>query len=298
MRRLAQPNPLNLGKWPCFQSTLNSATVFGGWEESSGKFRLVSKSTIDLLLPTLKNCVICWISVPILPNRICKKMLDYSSIIGAALGAGLTATAAFFISKWQIKVGREQLENERENKLRRQQRAARAIFLNDLNSIIEHTNKCIFVAINGGAIIKHIKEPLRLERLALPENILLRLQDLVELYDDAIADNFAEFLSDAQLADARLRDLVNSVNGAIQTKKDIPPGHTFEYTVESIFNLNQWAMDMFGFARGKSDSIDRPDLAEVKIFSAIERLSVRQLLEISEQNPDDVFTVLKTAGSL
>ncbi len=37
MRSVAQPKPPNRDEWPRFQSMLDCATVFGDWEESSGK---------------------------------------------------------------------------------------------------------------------------------------------------------------------------------------------------------------------------------------------------------------------
>ncbi len=41
MRRVTQPKPPNRDEWPRFRSMLDFATVFGGWEESSGKSRLI-----------------------------------------------------------------------------------------------------------------------------------------------------------------------------------------------------------------------------------------------------------------
>ena len=39
IHRVAHPRPPNRDQWPRFRSMLDRATVFGGWEESSGKSR-------------------------------------------------------------------------------------------------------------------------------------------------------------------------------------------------------------------------------------------------------------------
>ena len=38
--RVAHPKPPNRDEWPRFRPMLDFATAFGGWEESSGKFRI------------------------------------------------------------------------------------------------------------------------------------------------------------------------------------------------------------------------------------------------------------------
>ena len=44
MHRVAHPKPPDRDEWPRFRSMLDCATVFDGWEESSGKSRIVSLS--------------------------------------------------------------------------------------------------------------------------------------------------------------------------------------------------------------------------------------------------------------
>ncbi len=39
--RVGHGKPLNCHDWPRFPSMLDRATVFGGWEESSGKSRMI-----------------------------------------------------------------------------------------------------------------------------------------------------------------------------------------------------------------------------------------------------------------
>ena len=46
MRRVAQPKPPDREEWPRFRSLLDRATVFSGWEDSSGNLGSVESGTM------------------------------------------------------------------------------------------------------------------------------------------------------------------------------------------------------------------------------------------------------------
>ena len=49
--RVGQPKRLNGHEWPRFPSILDRATVFGGWEESSGKSRMMRSDPNQSVVP-------------------------------------------------------------------------------------------------------------------------------------------------------------------------------------------------------------------------------------------------------
>ena len=197
---------------------------------------------------------------------------NYVPFFGALLGAAVTVLGAFTVAVYQSSESRKvELEHER-----RRQLGARAVLASDLSRLMEYTKKSAVAAVRGAELLRASTPRESLKCPALGEDVLIRLQSLVELLDGEDADQVVDLMHCHQVQFARLYDVINNLNNPIS-----PSGATtvltkqnFEFTIQSTVEMYLRSEIMFSFARRERESISTPPFSEQRVARAIDQLGV------------------------
>jgi hypothetical protein len=195
--------------------------------------------------------------------------------LATGLIALIVASATIWTMRRHIHLQTEQFDERH----RRRLIASRAMLPNDLSTIIEYANECAEVSGRGLLMIRNQIPRETLFLPAIPERLFQNLQNLTEYLNESDAKEMSALLRCFQIQRARMRSSIYSFNNPLRFGRHwITTAHNFERTFDGTVELYLLAENIFGFARGKTESIPKPAHKEESVTRAIRLLEIEDLL--------------------
>lgn len=211
----------------------------------------------------------------------------FGPAIGAGLGAAISVAGAIYVASWRL--GKE--EKRAVEDRRRRLDGARAIFANDLSYLIEYTMSCsqaishLIRVVEKGPMFGEITLRNSVECPEFNNEILLRLQNLVELIDDpGNAQQIVDLMNNIQVQRARLVGEIDRFNrGSPGMPRVFQGQHSFVAPVQSTVELYVRAERAFHYARHETEVITAPPFTKKEVNAAYFFLPIKDLLNDFEQ---------------